>query len=225
MDTMIIVIIVGCLAAVGIGIWIWVRLEKNRTADWEAVATRLGAKFIPKGSEAHAGFEFRLFSKGSRRRMKNHLKWESERVTIHLADYFYTTYQNTGQGRSSKVHRQTVCILEKEGSSFPKSFLRRERGLIDWVGEKFGTQDIDFEDDPDFSKAFMLKGDEIQTKNVFSRELRQHFLENRKSFRTFEMSGNAILLDFGSRRKPEDYADLVAVAMPVIYLSSSSSGW
>ncbi|MCK4506731.1 MAG: hypothetical protein KAW14_14035 [Candidatus Aegiribacteria sp.] len=217
--------IVGIFILAGVIIWMVFLFEKKRTSAWESISHRLGAKFTPKDTERHTRFPFRLFNSGSNRKMKNYLEWESEGIRIHLADYQYTTYHNTGRGRSSKVHKQTICILEKEGLDLPVTFLRGQVALLDWVGEKFGAQDIEFADDPEFSKAFVIKGDEVRTPQVFGHELRQHFLQQKKTFKTFEMSGNALMINFGKRRKPEEYADLVAIAMPVFYMLNSQSAW
>ena len=217
--------IVGIFILVAIIIWLVIMIEKKRTSAWEAISHRLGAKFTPKDKEGHTRFPFRLFNSGSNRKMKNHLEWESEGVIVHLADYQFTTYHSTGRGRSSKVHKQTICILEKEGLDLPVTFLRRQVALFDWVGEKFGAQDIDFAEDPEFSKTFVIKGDEVRTPQVFGHELRQHLQQQRKTFKTFEMSGNALIINFGKLKKPEEYADLVAIAMPVYYMVSSKSAW
>ena len=218
-------LIVGIFILAGVIIWMVLMLEKKRTSEWESISQRLGAKFTPKDTEKHTRFPFRLFSRGSKRKMKNYLEWESEGVKVHLADYHFTTYQTTGQGRSSKVHKQTICILEKEGLDLPVSFIRGQVALFDWVGEKFGAQDIDFTDDPEFSKAFVIKGDEVRTPQVLGHELRQHLLQQKKTFRTLELCGNALMINFGKRRKPEEYADLVAIAMPIFYMFNSRSAW
>lgn len=218
-------IVVFVLVAAGI-IYLIFWLEKKRTAAWQGIAQRLGADLVPKGSTIHNRFPFDLFNKGSRRKAKNHMKWESEGVTVHLVDYQYTVYSHTGRNRSSKTYKRTVCILEKEGLELPRTFLRREIKVLDWVGSKFGAQDIGFEEDPEFSKAFVVKGDEVRTPQILTHELRQHLLQNKKNFRTVEMNGNAIMLNFGKRRKPEEYSDLVALAMPVYYMASSGgSAW
>ena len=218
--------IIVVLAIIGIGIWIVVMMGKKRTAAWEDISQRLGADFEPKGSTAYSAFPFQLFNSGSNRKMKNHLQWESEAVTVHLADYQYTVHSYTGRNRTSKTYKQTICILEKEGLELPRTFMRRQMALFDWVGSKFGAQDINFEEDPEFSKAFVLKGDEVRTPQIVGSELRQHLLQHKKAFKTVEMNGNALLVNFGKRRKPEEYADLVALAMPVYYMADNQgSAW
>ncbi|MCK4806508.1 MAG: hypothetical protein KAT09_02615 [Candidatus Aegiribacteria sp.] len=218
--------IIIVLAIIGIGIWIVVMMGKKRTAAWEGISQRLGARFEPKGSTVFSAFPFQLFNTGSSRKMKNHLEWEAEGVTVHLADYQYTVHSYTGRNRTSKTYKQTICILEKEGLDLPRTFMRRQMALLDWVGSKFGAQDINFDEDPEFSKAFVLKGDEVRTPQIVGPELRQHLLQHKKAFKTVEMDGNAIMINFGKRRKPEEYADLVALAMPVYYMADNqSSAW
>ena len=218
--------IIAVLAIAGIIIWLVIMTGRKRTAAWEGVAQRLGATFTPKGFNDFAAFPFQLFNTGSSRKMKNHLQWESEGVSIHLADYQYNVHSYTGRNRTSKTFRQTVCILEKEGLDLPRTYLRRQMALLDWVGNKFGAQDINFEEDAEFSKAFILKGDEVRTPQIVGPELRQHLLQSRKAFKTIEMNGNALMMNFGKKRKPEEYTDLVALTMPIYYMADNKgSAW
>ncbi len=224
MDLAVPIILVLVIAGGIIGIVLMV--EKKRTAAWETIAGRLGAQFTPKGSDEHTLFPFQLFNSGTSRKMKNHMKWESEGVTVHLADYQYTVRTYTGRSNTSKTYKQTICILEKQGLDLPRTFMRRQVAFLDWMGNKFGAQDINFEEDPEFSKAFVLKGDETRTPQIVGPEMRQHLLRNRGQFKTLEMNGPAMMLNFGKRRKPEEYAELVGLAMPVYYMSSSGgSAW
>jgi len=218
--------IIGILAVAGIIIWLVIMVERKRTAAWEGISQRLGGKFIPKGSTGFSDYSFQLFNRGTGRKMKNHLEWETEGVKVHLADYQYTIHTHTGRNRSSKTYKQTICMLEKEGLDLPRTFLRRQVALFDWVGSKIGAQDINFEEDPEFSKAFVLKGDEVRTPQIMVPELRQHLLQHRKEFKTAEIQGNALLVNFGKRKRPEEYSDLVALAMPLYYMTKSGgSAW
>ncbi len=218
--------IIVVLALAGIIIWFFVAREKKRRAAWEEISQRLGARFTPKGSNVFSTFPFQLFNSGTSRKMKNHLQWESEGVTVHLADYQYTIRTYTGRNRTSKTYKQTICILEKEGLDLPRTFLRRQMAMLDWVGGKFGAQDINFDEDPEFSKSFVLKGDEVRTPQIVGHEMRQHFIQNRKLFKTVEMNGNALMINFGKRKKPDEYAELVALAMPIHYMAGSQgSAW
>lgn len=221
-----IVPIIVVLAVVGLVVWLVVMTEKRRRGAWEEISNRLGAQFTPKGSGEYTRFPFQLFNSGTSRKMKNHLKWESEGVTVNLADYQYTVRTYTGRSNTSKTYRQTICILEKEGLDMPRTFLRRQVAFLDWMGNKFGAQDINFPEDPEFSKAFVLKGEEARTPGIFGPELRQHLLQSKGQFKTLEMNGAAVMINFGKRRKPEEYADLVGMAMQVYYMvSSGGSAW
>lgn len=218
--------IIAVLLIAGGIIWLVVMVEKKRTAAWQSIAQRLGARFTPRGSGEHNRLSFQLFNSGTSRKTKNHLTWESEGVTIHLADYQYTVRRYTGRNNTSKTYKQTVCILEDPELTLPRTFLRKQVAVLDLIGSKFGAQDINFPEDPEFSRAFVLKGDENRTPQVITPEVRRHLLQHRKAFKTVEMNGPAILVNFGKRKKPEEYSDLVALAMPLYYMTSSAgSAW
>ena len=216
MPLIFVVAITVVLALIGLWIWLFVQHEKKRTAAWEQIALRLGAEFELYDT-SHSSFGFNLFEKGEKRKMKNHMKWESDGITVHLADYQYVTYHYSNRGRTTTTHKQTICILEKANLDYPASFLRKSVAFFDWVGGKIGFQDIDYVEDEEFSKSFILKGDEVLTKNMFSTDTRMSFVNNKDKFRTFESTGNAILIDFGKRKKPENYSDLVSFSMSVFY--------
>jgi hypothetical protein len=215
--------ILALIAVVGAIIWVATMLERRRREAWQSVAMQVGAEFRPKGSDLHIRFPFGLFGKGVRRKTRNHLWWESEGATVHLADYQYTVRRHTGKGTSSHTHRQTICVVEASTLDVPRAFLRRELGVLDWVGEKFGAQDIDFPEDGEFSKAFMLKGDEVRTRQIMTPELRRHLLQHRKAFSTMEMGGHAVMVNFGRKRKPEEWNELVSLTMQ-IYRTAASGG-
>lgn len=211
---------VGFLVLVGLGIWLFVKHEKKRTAQWEQIAQRIGADFEVYDT-SQSDFKFKLFEKGEKKKMKNHLRWESDGIVVHLSDYQYVTYSYSSRGRTATTHRQTICVIEKSNLDFPATFLRKSVTLIDWVGGKIGFQDIDFPEDEEFSKSFILKGDEVRTRNMFSQDTRMTFCNNKDKFKTFESAGNAILINFGKRKPPENYNELVSFAMSVYYLLNS----
>lgn len=56
--------------------------------------------------------------------------------------------------------------------------------------------------------------------------LEKQGLELPRTFFRREMNGDPIMLNFGKRRKPDEYADLVSLAMPITYMGSSGgSAW
>jgi len=66
-------------------------------------------------------------------------------------------------------------MWELDDAVLPQFTLTPE-GWLSRLGQVFGMQDIDFEDAPEFSKAYRLKGpDETAIRTLFTPEIRQFF--------------------------------------------------
>ncbi|MDQ7825918.1 MAG: serine/threonine-protein kinase [Candidatus Eremiobacteraeota bacterium] len=75
------------------------------------------------------------------------------------------------------VECHTVALVTLEGASFPKFFMRRE-SLLD-IRLFCGDPDIDFKENPRFSKSFYLTGpDREGVKDFFRPEIIEAFAEN-----------------------------------------------
>ena len=79
----------------------------------------------------------------------------------------------TGGGRNSQVHSESVMLWDSADLKLPKFSLSPE-GFFNRIGQKFGVQDFDFDDDPEFSKAYQLQGDnEAGVRALFTGTRRQ----------------------------------------------------
>lgn len=78
-----------------------------------------------------------------------------------------------GSGKTAVT--QTVVTLRAEGRAIP-SFLLEPEGLLDRIAARFGGQDLDFDDDPAFSKAFRLRGEERAVRPLFGPPVRARLL-------------------------------------------------
>jgi hypothetical protein len=83
-----------------------------------------------------------------------------------------------------RKHRQkydwqsiTFCAARKVGANATPFAMRRSIFAVDAVAELFNREDINFEDDPDFSKKFVLKSNAppADFKSQFSKEIRSDF--------------------------------------------------
>jgi hypothetical protein len=74
-----------------------------------------------------------------------------------------------GSGKNART--QTVVTLRAEGRSLP-SFLLTPETFVDKLAATMGGQDIDFDDDAEFSKAYRLRGDEGAIRQVFGPAVR-----------------------------------------------------
>ncbi len=213
MDDLIPILIFGGFFLIsGIGTFLAWWAEKRRREAWRAVADRLALAFEEKGGEfddAYAALGF--FRLGNRRRWRNVLSGDTGGVCLRLFDYEYIT----GSGKNANTHRRTVCVARNAlfhvpGAGLPAVSIRPQHGFMDAVGRLFGAQDIEFEEDPDFSGAFVVQAeDEAAARSLLGREVRAWLAERRRGNLHAETGGDAVLLHHGRRLKPDEAEDLM----------------
>jgi len=167
MDNQWIWVLLLMMAAVAIGVWfIAHQVEKERKEQLGAVASRLGFEFSPESQPQMAEHlaHFRLFSQGHSKKAWNVMNGRAGDVKVQIFDYTYTT----GGGKSSRTWAQTVFLFESGRLRLP-AFSLRPQGFWDKIAGAFGQQDIDFEANPEFSRAYVLQGrDEDLVRTLFS---------------------------------------------------------
>jgi hypothetical protein len=85
-------------------------------------------------------------------------------VKAAVFDYIYVT----GSGKSQQTHYQTVVYLEPVNLALPMFSLRPET-LFHRMLSAFGYQDIDFGQRPEFSKQYILRGqNELAIRQTFN---------------------------------------------------------
>lgn len=170
--------------------------ERDRTAAIEAVAMRLGMTFEAKDQdirkESFAGFP--IFKRGSSRRFLNVTRSEN----LWAFDFRYTT----GRGGETSTHTQTVAAVRIDAATLP-SFRLEPKGLFGRIAAAFGGRDIDFADDPDFSRGYRLRGvDEDALRRVFHPVLRRHLADEKDL--CIEGGGEWLAIFRHSKRVPPD---------------------
>jgi hypothetical protein len=148
--------------------------EKKRTESLKDFADELGLDFFPKGREDVLAKvqQFKLFSTGHSRKMKNLILGTTEIASIAIFDYQYTT----GSGKNSSTHSQTVVSMQSSALTIPDFTLRPEG----WFGSALGFQDIDFDNHPEFSKLFVLKGEnEASVREFFDDQILDFFVQRK----------------------------------------------
>ena len=201
-----IAIVAGVAFILAVAFSIVHHIEKKRTAALSAVASELGLEFsATKDDKLLERMQiFSLFNRGHSRKMKNVMKAETETANLTIFDYLYTT----GGGNSSRTHAQTVVAMESEALNIPNIKLRPE-GLFDGVGSALGFQDIDFESHAEFSKSFVLQGqDEGAVRAFFDTELLDFFTEKQGSY-VESVPGVFIFFRGGGRRKPQQIREIM----------------
>ena len=119
--------------------------------------------------------DFELFTRGHSHAVSNVMRGQIGGQNVLIFDYRYTT----GSGKNRSSHSQTVVGIVGGGGKLPDFTLSPE-SFLDRILEAFGYQDLDFDEDPEFSKCFLLRGKDVERiREVFGPEVREHLLNHR----------------------------------------------
>lgn len=209
--------IAGSVAVIAGLLYFFSSVEKKRSQELEGIARELDMEFAGAADDALVTKlqQCVLFTKGRRRIAKNVMsaRSTSDRGGAEwtaIFDYQYTV----GGGQQSHTHRHSVLAIESSALRAPNFTLQPE-GLFAKIGAAFGSQDIDYEDDPEFSRLFVLKGeDEAAVRDFFGAKLRSNFRQ-RKGV-TVAVAGGTLYFFRGQRReKPEALRSLISDGLDV----------
>lgn len=142
------------------------RKEKERTQALQQLAAALGWGFAADAPLTQIAWldRFTLFSEGRSRQIRNFMYGQAQGVKAAAFDYIYVT----GSGKSQQTHYQTVVYLEPVNLALPMFSLRPET-LFHRMLSAFGYQDIDFGQRPEFSKQYILRGqNELAIRQTFN---------------------------------------------------------
>jgi hypothetical protein len=205
----------GVLSVIGVGIYLAYLYEKKRTEAMQQFAEAKGWQFERNGEGRLQEIQhFKLFGLGHSRKLSNVMRGAKDRTEVSVADYKYVT----GSGKSSQTYNQTVCAVRVPGMTLPHFFARRQVPLFDSLGKLLGGQDINFEEDPAFSKAYVLQtqGDEASLRRYFNDRARTAFTELASKSPQMEGQGDVLLLHFGRRLSVEQLDGLIADAVNLV---------
>ena len=163
----------GVAALLGAGALIARAYERKRRAAYEEYSLTRGFRFEPERPEGERRFRdvFEPFNQGRRRRWGYTISGLKNRAPFTAFEYTWVT----GSGKNSSTHRMGGVVWEREAPPLPQFTLSPE-GWFTRLGQMFGMQDIDFEESPEFSRAYRLKGpDETGIRSLFTPEIRQFF--------------------------------------------------
>ncbi len=107
---------------------------------------------------------------------KNLLEKSDGQTTVRVFDY--VVREQTTEGHFEYFYRM-IAYLNRPGMRLP-AFRLGPEGLLGKIGGSLGFQDIDFHSNPEFSKLYILKGDdERAVRRLFSPEV-LHFYQRQK---------------------------------------------
>ena len=167
-------VIIGILLLLFLAIFLRNRkYEAKRFAELERISVTLGFKYTKQaGLDTIADCDhIPLFDRGRKKRIRNLLQGGGSDTERFFFDYAFTT----GGGQHSHTRSQSVALVQFE-RDLPTFELRPEH-LFHKIGAALGYQDIDFDSSPEFSRHYLLRGqDETAIRSLFSPSVR-HFLE------------------------------------------------
>lgn len=175
MEIVILFTIVGLVVAAGVGYSIWAK--KKRREGIQQLAGQLGIEYRTELSQGDREVfaKFALASLGHDRVISNILVADSGEIRMVIFDYRYAV----GSGKNKSTPKQTVVMAQSSQLSIP-AFQLSPEGLFQKIAGLFGFADINFEEDPHFSKAFKLTGPNIdQIRAFFTAQRRKELVSQR----------------------------------------------
>lgn len=144
-----------------VGIYIYSsKKEKERTLAMQQVAQQMGWAFAPvaqMGMIPHTGY-FNLFNQGHSKSIKNMIYGQINGAKAAIFDYRYTV----GHGKHSHTYSQSVLYFETPKLQLPMFTMSPENFMHKFISA-LGYQDIDFGNRPEFSKRYLLRGQDEQS--------------------------------------------------------------
>jgi hypothetical protein len=131
--------------------------ERRRRAALEEYCLIRGYRFERErpGAAVPLADAFGIFAHGRRRRWGATITGQVGGRPFTAFEYSYVT----GGGHGSHHHRFSAMLWESAEASLPRFSLVPE-GFFRRLAQRLGTQDFDFEEDPEFSRAYQLQGDD-----------------------------------------------------------------
>lgn len=189
--------------------------EKERTRQLQLTAGQLGWNFLPDAAlNMIPGLDrFTLFNQGHGKQIRNMMYGEASGIKAAVFDYIYVT----GYGKNRQTHYQSVVYLEPPNLAVPYFSLRPENFLLK-LFSALGYQDIDFGQRPEFSRRYILRGqDEPAIRQTFNDGL-LGFYEKYEGTCT-DAGGNQLFLFRGGYRfQPQELQSYVGLGLNVLNL-------
>ena len=212
---------IGIAALVIISIIFGIVYDKKRREGMQKFASELGLEFykdLPV-SDVSEFSGFQLAHRGSGQRSRNGIIADSGELRMVFFDFQYTT----GGGKNSKTKHQTVMMATSKTSLQLPDFTLSPESFLNRLGDVFGFKDIDFDDDEEFSDAFLLHGsDEEFIRAFFNPVRRKKFFEFRDV--SMEARGDAfIFYKPGVRIRTNELRSLMERAFSLYSLLSSEA--
>lgn len=211
--TVIVPLVLGGGALIGLVVFAAQRSAAKRRAALEAIALQSGWSFAADkvGSAALGAGPLPLLSQGRAQRASNVIRLPGATPAVAIFDYQYTV--GAGQHQSTVV--QTVAHVRSPRLALPPFTLAAEN-IFHKVGGALGYHDIDFDSSPEFSKKYLLRSKQAEdrVRDLFTPSLRAYF-EQRAPVTVEGHDQELLVYKSGRRVKPEDMPAFVEDAQAI----------
>ncbi len=193
MDPIVIFFIFLFLVLMGGIIAVGIMTERKRKASYAAFAAGRGFEYLPEATSGPVMkvLESELAAGGRHHSLKNVILGHYSDIYLALFDLSFIT----GSGKNSQRHVHTVLMMPTAGAV--PDFRLKPEGLFERIGDRFNPQDIDFVNYPEFSRMFVLKGDNEEQVRAFFNDARIRFLESWPGISIEAMSNNLLYYHYG----------------------------
>ena len=200
MEIILIVVVAAIVLAAAAFAW---HLERKRTAELSALASRLGLSFDrdrdPTADERFVRFV--MFQRGRSRSawniMRGRLRIADRDVQVELGDFRYTVSRGGGKNRRSETYKFSYLVAINPIGHCPETIIRQE-GLFDRVKGILGFDDIDFESE-EFSRRFHVSSDDKRfAYDLIDQRMMEYILADPPP--AVEFDGRQICICDGKRR-------------------------
>jgi hypothetical protein len=167
-----------------------------------AFAASLGYSFRERADDvvAHGPGTLPTFRLGTKRQARNVVRVAGDEGML-FDDISWYSY-----GRRANWWRKTVYVVPARLGSFPDMHMRPTAFGDELFVKLAGWHDIDFDDDPQFSKRYVLRGaDEAQVRNMFTSGSRE-FISRERDWHA-ESGGNWLAVWRSDTLFPVDQLD------------------
>ncbi|GIW96157.1 MAG: hypothetical protein KatS3mg110_4198 [Pirellulaceae bacterium] len=208
------------VALVGIiAYWNWQR-EKRRTEELSLVAETLSMQFDgTDAAEVQRFNQFQLLQTAKRTSHKIYnVMWsdaDNERLIVFDLDYV------VGSGKERHTVKQTVVGFDSPQLAVPVLFLARQRWYHS-LGKVLGMQDVELPDYPEFSKSFLVRGDEQGIPRWITREFVEVMMDD-PSVTCEARAGKMLIYRLGRRVNPSQMREFLRHAFRIVSAAKRAS--
>jgi hypothetical protein len=207
----------GIFLVLGLILGICYHFENKWRLQWLEVAAALGFEPLPVYPEELNGIveSSRLMTTGRQRVRTNVFVKKAASLDVAVCDYRHTV----GQGKKATVWHQTVILFCSPAINAPQFEIKPE-GWMSKLGEMLGGHDIDFAESPEFSKKYVLSGDDEAAIRQFLRPDVLHLLVGFQNL-CMEAQPGSLMFWFDRRRIPPKEFKAMFEQINSVYLSMS----